>query len=211
MSRPSVGWAVGAWLAVCVGLAAVVAYQLVNSFPLAPTVTAAPPRAPLLELAERPEPPRSPGEDAVEAIAARPLFSADRRPYVPPPAPVEEVVAAVKPSLPLELAGTFLTATDQAALILVSGKPPEWLRTGQTVEGWRIGTIEENRVLLLKGEQERELQLREDNPALQTSTEAPRRREQESKRQPDPDQASLRDLARGLDDERPSDEDEEQD
>jgi hypothetical protein len=200
--RPSIGWTAGAWFAICAALAAIVAYQLVNSFPLAPTVTAAPPSAPLLELAERPEPPRSPGDDAVEDIAARPLFSADRRPYVPPPEPVEQVVAKVESSLPLELAGTFLTATDQAALILVAGKSPEWLRSGQSIEGWQIGTIEQDRVHLLKGEQQRELQLREDGSAPQPSVNASTRRARsDSKRQPDPEQKSLRDLALEVDEE----------
>jgi hypothetical protein len=191
-------------------LAAVVAYQLTNSFPLAPTVTAAPPNAALLELAERPEAPRAPGEDAVETIAARPLFSADRRPYEPPPAPVEEVVAAVKPSLPMELAGTFLTATDQAALILVAGKSPEWLRTGQSIEGWKIGTIKEDRVLLLKGETERELQLRDDIASARGPRAPTQQIRQESGAARDRDGASLRDRARDLGDQ-PSDQDEEQD
>jgi hypothetical protein len=188
-----------------------VAYQLTNSFPLAPTVTAAPPNAALLELAERPEAPRAPGEDAVETIAARPLFSADRRPYEPPPAPVEEVVAAVKPSLPMELAGTFLTATDQAALILVAGKSPEWLRTGQSIEGWKIGTIKEDRVLLLKGETERELQLRDDIASARGPRAPTQQIRQESGAARDRDGASLRDRARDPGDQRPSDQDEEQD
>lgn len=180
MARPSIGWTAGAWLTICAALAAIVAYQLVNSFPLAPTVTAAPPSAPLVELAERPEPPRSPGDDTVEAIAERPLFAVDRRPYVPPPQLVEEAEVKVEPSLPLELAGTFLTATDQAALIMVAGRAPEWLRAGQSIEGWKIGTIGQDRVLLTKGEQERELQLRDD-------TEGPRQGNRDSRRDPQRD------------------------
>jgi hypothetical protein len=214
LARPSIGWTAGAWLTICAALAAVVAYQLVNSFPLAPTVTAAPPSAPLVELAERPAPPRSPGDDAVEAIAARPLFSADRRPYVPPPTPVEPTVVEVEKSLPLELAGTFLTATDQAALILVAGKPSEWLRSGQSIEGWKIGTIEEDRVQLLKGEQERELRLRDDTagperrspaaltrqPQRESRIRGPRESQRESRMERDQDHVDLRELALGPDD-----------
>jgi hypothetical protein len=166
----SIGWPAGFWLTVCAGLAAVVAYQLFNSFPLAPTVTAAPPGAPALEVADRPALPRSPREDAVQEIVARPLLSADRRPYVPPPASVEAAAPApTHPSLPLELAGTFLTASHQAALVLVSGGAPEWLRKGQQIDGWRIEVIEQDRVQLRKGDQEQVLRLRDDITVLKTA------------------------------------------
>jgi hypothetical protein len=166
----SIGWSAGFWLTVCVGLAAVVAYQLSNSFPLAPTVTAAPPSAPPLELAERPALPRPPASDAQGLIAARPLFSEGRRPYVPPRVPVEEVAPAPsQPSLPLELAGTFLTDTDQAALLLVSGESPAWLRKGQLIGGWRIEAIEQDRVQLSKGGQQQVLQLRDDIAVSETT------------------------------------------
>jgi hypothetical protein len=165
----SIGWSAGFWLTVCVGLAAVVAYQLSNSFPLAPTVTAAPPSAPL-ELAERPTLPRPPADDAQGLIAARPLFSEGRRPYVPPPVPIEEVAPAPsQPSLPLELAGTFLTDTDQAALLLVSGESPAWLRKGEQIEGWQIEVIAKDRVQLSKGGQEQVLQLRDDIAVSETT------------------------------------------
>jgi hypothetical protein len=139
----STSWPAGFWLTVCASLAMIVGYQLTTSFPLAPTVTAAPPGTPLLELAKRPPPPRSPAADAVEQIAARPLFSESRRPYVPPAVPIEEAAAEPsRPSSPLELAGTFLTETDQAALLVVSGETPAWLRKGQLIEGWEIEAIE---------------------------------------------------------------------
>jgi hypothetical protein len=168
----SLGWPAGFWLAACAGLAAIVAYQLSSSFPLAPTVTAAPPGAPALDLAERPALPRSPTGDAVDQIAARPLFSESRRPYAAPPAPVEEAAQPTQPSLPLELAGTFLTGTDQAALLLVSGGAPTWLRKGQLIEGWQIEAIEQDRVQLRKGERQQVLQLREDIAVLKTARPA---------------------------------------
>jgi hypothetical protein len=114
----------GFWLTVCAGLAMVVTYQLATGFPSAPTVTAAPPGAPLLDPVERPAPPRPPAADAVEQITARPLFFEGRRRYVPLSAPAEETAELTQPSLPLELAGTFLTDTDQAALLLVAGGSP---------------------------------------------------------------------------------------
>jgi hypothetical protein len=170
VARRSLGWSAGFWLTVCAGLAVVVGYQLSKSFPLAPTVTAAPPGAPLLDQAERPAPARSPASDAVRQIAARPLFSESRRPHVPPSMPVEEAVTApVRPASPLELAGTFLTETDQAALLLVSGGAPAWLRKGQLIDGWEIETIEQDRVQLRKGEQRQVLHLREDLAVRQTT------------------------------------------
>jgi hypothetical protein len=129
-----------------------------------------PPGAPLLDLAERPALPRPPASDAQGLIAARPLFSEGRRPYVPPPVPVEEVAPApIQPSLPLELAGTFLTETDRAALLLVSGESPTWLRKGQLIDGWRIEAIEQDRVQLSKGDQQQVLQLRDDIAVLKTT------------------------------------------
>jgi hypothetical protein len=165
----SIGWLVGFWLIVCAGLAVVVGYQLSTSVPPAPTVTAAPPGAPTLDLAERPAPPRAPADDAVEQIAARPLFSASRRPYGPPPVPIEDaVLEPIRPASPLELAGIYLTETDRAALLLVAGGTPEWLRKGQLIEGWRIEAIEQDRVQLRKGERQQVLRLREDIAVLET-------------------------------------------
>jgi type II secretory pathway component PulC len=155
-------------------LAVVVAYQLSNSFPLAPTVTAAPPGAPGLDLAEGPAPPRAPDDAAVEQIAARPLFSASRQPYLAPPAPVEEAAEPSRPSLPLELAGTYLTENDQAALLLVSGGSPTWLRKGQLIEGWQIEDIGQDRVELRKDGRQQVLQLREDIAVLKTNRPAGR-------------------------------------
>jgi hypothetical protein len=165
---------------VCAGLAAVVAYQLSVSFPLAPMVTAAPPSAPALELAERPPLPRAPDDEAVDTITARPLFSESRRPYVPPPAVVEAGPEPVQPSSPLELAGTFLTGTDQAALLLVSGETAEWLRKGQLIDGWRVEVIEQDQVRLRKGEREQVVQLREDVAVMKAPPPAGRRAKEES-------------------------------
>jgi hypothetical protein len=161
---------VGFWLTVCAGLATVVAYQVSSSYPLAPTVTAAPPGTAALDLAERPAPPRLPADDAVDLITARPLFSESRRPYEPPPAPVEEVMPETSsPGLPLELAGTYLTGTDQAALLMVAGGAPTWLRKGEQIEGWQIEAIAQDRVELRREGRHQVLQLRDDI-AVSTTT-----------------------------------------
>jgi hypothetical protein len=185
------------WLAVCAGLAVAVAYQLSSSFPLARTVTAAPPGAAILGLAERPALPRPPDDEAQGLIAARPLFSESRRPHAPSPVPAAEAAREPsQPSLPRELAGTFLTATDQAALLLVAGESPAWLRKGQLIGGWRIEAIEQDRVQLSKGDQQQVLQLREDIAVLKTTRPA-------AGRQPARDDATPREPAR-----EPADQDE---
>jgi hypothetical protein len=161
----------GFWLTVCAGLAVVVTYQLATSFLSPPTVTTAPPGTPLLDPVEQPAPPRSPAADAVEQITARPLFSERRRPYVPLSALAEEKTAEpTQPSLSLELAGTFLTDTDQAALLLVADGSPAWLRRGQLIEGWRVEAIERDRVQLRKDGQQQVLQLRADIPVPEKTT-----------------------------------------
>jgi hypothetical protein len=162
MTRRSPGWSAGFWLMICAGLAAIVAWQLFYSFPLAPTVTAAPPAAPMLEPAAGPAEPRLPGDDAVDQIAARPLFSAGRQPYVAPSPIAEEAPAPALPTLPLELAGTFLSGADRAALVQVSGQAPEWLRPGDLIDGWRIDEIKQDQVQLIKDGQEQVLLLRAD-------------------------------------------------
>lgn len=186
MARRSTGWSAGFWLMICAGLAAVVAYQLFYSFPLAPTVTAAPPAAPMLEPAVRPAEPRLPAEDAVEEIAARPLFSADRQPYVPPAPSAQEAPAPDRRALPLELAGIFLSGADRAALVQASGQPPEWLRPGDLIDGWRIEEIKQDQVQLIKGNQEKVLLLRADLEVEPRRRPAPARPGQQSD---DPDTA----------------------
>jgi hypothetical protein len=170
MTGRSRDWSVGFWLMICAGLAAIVAWQLFYSFPLAPTVTAAPPAAPMLEAAARPLEPRLPGDDAVDEIAARPLFSASRQPYLAPSPSVETALAPDQPALPLELAGTYLFGADRAALVQVSGRPPEWLRLGELIDSWRIAKIKQDQVQLIKGDEERVLLLRTD-----LAVEPPRR------------------------------------
>jgi len=162
------------WLTVCAGLVAILAYELTNGVPLAPTVTAAPPGAPALEVAERPPLPRAPDAAAVEQIAARPLFSDTRRPYQPPAEPVVEEAAPepAQPGLPLELAGTYLAGGDRAALLLPAGGSPEWLRKGQLIEGWRIEDIAQDRVQLRKGNRQQVLLLRDDLAVLKTTRPA---------------------------------------
>jgi hypothetical protein len=189
VARRSLGWP-AFWLTVCAGLAAIVAYELTNGLPLAPTVTAAPPGAPPLEVAARPALPRAPAEDAVGQIAARPLFADTRRPYQPPPEPVAEAPPEpVQPGLPLELAGTYLAGSDRAAL-LVAGGTPEWLRKGQLIDGWRIEDIAQDQVQLRKGSRQQVLRLRDDLAAPQATRPArPRQKDGDDAARAEPSEA----------------------
>jgi len=162
MTGRSISWSAGFWLMTCAGLAAIVAWQLFYSFPLTPPVTAAPPAALLLEPAAGPVELRLPGDDAIDEIAARPVFSADRLPYVAPAPSVEVGPAPNQPALPLELAGIYLSGAGRAALMQVSGETPEWLRPGDLIDGWRIAEIKQDQVQLTKGDEERVLLLRAD-------------------------------------------------
>jgi Type II secretion system protein C len=200
MNRRSIGWSAGFWGMTCAGLAAVVAYQLFYSFPLAPTVTAAPPAAPMVEPAAGPAEPRLPGDDAVDEIAARPLFSEGRQPYVAPAASAEEPTSApARPALPLELAGTYLSGADRAALVQVAGRAPEWLRLGELIDGWRIEVIQQDQVRLRKGDQEQILLLRADLAVEPQRRPVPPRPERQASDEP------------ATADEAPADEDETED
>ena len=125
MSGRSKHWATGIWLLVCTGLAGIIVLEL--SSPFAPQVTAAPPAAPLLELAPPPDPFDPPPRHLFAEIAARPLFSATRRPFVP------ESGAAANPqdaNIAIELVGTLLTEQGRAALLQPQGDNARWVLAG---------------------------------------------------------------------------------
>ena len=144
----------GFWLTVCAGLAMVVTYQLATGFPSAPTVTAAPPGAPLLDPVERPAPPRPPAADAVEQITARRLFPERQRPYAP-----------------------LSTPADETAELAHAGPRCSWLPADHRhscageglMEGLGIEAIEQDRVQLRKDRQQQVLQLRADIPVSKTT------------------------------------------
>lgn len=115
----------------------------------AAALLATPVRLPVREPAAAPAPaassvapaPRQPAA-SYRAIAAHPLFSPTREPYVPPPAPAPANAAADSPLHDYRLLGTVVEGNTRIALL----KPPSGGKTiravpGQIVAGWTLREI----------------------------------------------------------------------
>jgi hypothetical protein len=184
MGQRSTHWATGIWLLLCTGLAGIVALEL--SLPLAPQVTAALPAAPLPEFAPEPDPFDPPPRHVFAEIAARPLFSASRRPFL------DESEAELPPdeSIAIELVGTLLAERGWAALLQPQGQNARWLRAGEKIAGWQVETIDRDQVSLRLDDQAKTLELRADLvPPAQPPKRTERRRVQGSAEPNDRDQA----------------------
>jgi hypothetical protein len=185
MGQRSTHWATGIWFLLCMALAGIVALEL--SLPLAPQVTAALPAAPLPEFAPGPDPFDPPPRQAFAEIAARPLFSQSRRPFVPE---IEGEELTPNERIGIELVGTLLTEQAWAALLQPQGQNARWLRAGERIAGWQVETIERNQVSLHLDDQAKTLKLRADlvQPA-QPPKSAERRHVQGGVESEDGDQA----------------------
>lgn len=160
-NRARSAWATALLAPLCAGLGSVVIFELAGGLPIAPQVTAALPPSPAIDWSHEPAVFEPPAREALDIIAARPLFSPSRRPFV---AQGGEVLpeAPVPPS-PLELIGVLLTDTQQAALIRPQdGGAAAWVRENEAVAGWRIEKIERNRVHLRAGDRLEVVELRAD-------------------------------------------------
>jgi len=182
MGERSIGWSTSFWLLICAGLGGVVALELSSSLPLAPEVTAASPAA---LPAASPAPPRfePPPAGAFEDIALRPLFFASRRPFEPTVTVEEGEAPVAEPALAVELVGTLVTDQHRAALLQPEGKSASWLREGDKVAGWRIGTIERERITLRQGEKTETLELRADLAGPDKPQKAAGKRKRDRERQ----------------------------
>jgi hypothetical protein len=177
MSQRSTHWATGIWLVLCAGLGGVVALELSSSLPFAPQVTAALPAAPLPDIAPEPAVFEPPPRSAFGEIAERPLFSTSRRPFLPETE--REEAAAPDEQVSIELVGTLLTEEGRAALLQPAGQGARWLRPGEKIAGWRVETIERDRITLRLDDEAKTLQLRADLvPPPQPVNRAERRRGQ---------------------------------
>lgn len=91
----------------------------------------------------------------LEATRQRPLFSPTRRPP-PPPAPVNETVVPVAPSVKpppdIKVSGIIL-GDDRSVAIVRLGQDPNsvHLWVGSQVDGWTVEAIEARRILLRLG------------------------------------------------------------
>jgi hypothetical protein len=152
--RPS-NSAAGIWLLVCMGLAGIIVVEL--SSLVAPQVTAALPAAPLPEFAPPTEPFNPPPRHLFAGVAARPLFSASRRPFVPESDPDE---GSRDESIAIELVGTLLTNEGRTALLQPQGQDAQWVLIGGQIAGWQVVAIERDQVSLLLEERAETVELR---------------------------------------------------
>jgi hypothetical protein len=166
----------------CAGLGATVVFELTGGLSLAPEVTAASPRVPEIDWIREPVEFDPPSRDQLEEIAARPLFSPSRRPFVaaeeePPPAP--------PPSLPpVELIGVLMTEQQRAALVQAVGEgEANWVREGNAIQGWEVEKIESSSVQLRAGDRLEKVVLRADT-AVPAKPRPERRRSRDKASEP---------------------------
>jgi Tfp pilus assembly protein PilP len=216
MKARTAPWTTAVLATACAGLGAAVVFELTGGVPLAPEVTAAPPSTPQVDWSHEPVEFTPPSRDEIEEIAARPLFSPSRRPFV---APEEEEAPAPAQSLPeVQLIGVLMTEQQRAALVQdAEGGDPSWVREGTTVGGWRVERIDESRVHLRAGERLEVVELRPDTAIPAEARPKPRRsqaerREEERKaeRREDREQASEEEDSARATESDPSESDEDQ-
>lgn len=174
MTRHSEAGAITFWLLLSAVLAGLVAFEVSNGLPLAPTVTAATIGVP----AAVSEPAHNVtvsqlAADAVDAIIERPLFSASRRPVEPTandqPTRVEDPVELI----PLRLVGTMLTGNSRIALLQHPGQGLLRLGAGQDTGGWLVETVDQGRVRVRHGDQVKWLTLRDNDHKASASGSQP--------------------------------------
>jgi len=116
--------------------------------PVSGPVSAAPSVAPLpVAKAERPA-------ALYPAIAAHPLFSPSRRPYVPPPPPPSPATAESSPLHDYLLLGTVVEGNTRIALLRSPGSHATIRAVpGQTIAGWKLREITPDAVEFENGEE----------------------------------------------------------
>ncbi|AVP58853.1 hypothetical protein [Pulveribacter suum] len=92
------------------------------------------------------------------AMLERPVFSLTRRPPPPPPPPAAEEQVATDTLGTAQLSGIFQGAGNEAIIIQIAGKPRR-VRLDETVDGWRLSSVQARSATFARGSQTRELQL----------------------------------------------------
>lgn len=99
-----------------------------------------------------------------EALTARPLFTADRRPYEPPPEPPVPVEPP-GPRVELDVTAIVTSASARLALLRSNVSPDvRKLSVDQTIDGWTLVEIRTDEVVLRKGDEQIVVALQK-NPA----------------------------------------------
>ena len=102
-----------------------------------------------------------PERSVLDAMAQRPLFTVDRRPYQPPPsAQSAGPTGPPPPTIDAELVGIAKTADSQLILLRLRTAPAvHRLRIGEQIEGWSVTNIGQATAVLSNNGHERELSL----------------------------------------------------
>lgn len=103
-----------------------------------------------------------PNESTFAEISERPLFSSTRRPAPPPAAAPAAVVAPAPPPPPPRVSATLLgiVAEPEGNLALIkvqNAATAVIVSEGETIGGWQVSHILEDRVVLTSGETEQEV------------------------------------------------------
>lgn len=205
-SGRSAAWATALLVPVCAGLGAIVVFELTGGLPIAPQVTAASPPSLAIDWSHEPTVFEPPAREELDIIAARPLFSPSRKPFVAPQAG-EAAPEAPAPLPPLELIGVLLTDIQQTALLRpLNGGKATWARENDAVAGWRIERIERSRVHLRAGDRLEVVELRSDT-AVPADARPKRRKARragslDAERAPEPDKGETEAEADEIEEER---------
>ncbi len=109
------------------------------------------------------------GNAEISATLARPLFSHDRRRFIPPiepelPSEISEVTTGRNSEASdLVLLGVSLGAGQSQALVASRGASGIWVKPGDSVHSWTVEEIRPNEVNLTRGSQTAKLELYPQN------------------------------------------------
>lgn len=185
MAGPTTSWATGFLLLACAGLGGIVTLEMIEGLPLAPAVTAAAQPAAEPPAVLEPREFRPPPEDQFEVIAARPLFSPSRRPYVAPAEPEADAPPAEPEAVatPVQLVGVFLAEGRRAALLLPEAQgQASWVREGEELAGWQVQRVEQDSVELRYRDRVEIVELRGDGSMGTSAPPTPETRESRFRR-----------------------------
>ncbi len=138
----------------------------VRNLPAASTIVPQPAGPADTNVAARQDGPTVPGERAFAVIALRPLFSRTRRPPDQPKAPTK--TPAMENLGQFVVTGVITSGGNDSAILKYLRPGPRQetglvVRTGDTVEGWTVETIEDDRVTFTRGEERQVLELKAAN------------------------------------------------
>ena len=136
-------------LGVCLALGYVVQDELARGPVLAPVPLNAAPAEKIAPAPKRAVPPTTPIKAYSETLA-RPMFHASRKPAPKLATATPEAPAAESPTL--KLVGVVIGPEGRSALIrLPSSAELVEVSVGERIEGWRLETIETDRIMLKSG------------------------------------------------------------